>query len=143
MKKLLLAALAIACIASASAQERVITPAQLPQSAQNFIATHYKADKVSIATSENSPKEFTVRLESGTKIEFDKDGEWSDIESKGKNPLPASIIPANIKKYVDARFPKNKIVAIDRDSRFIDVELDNKVEIKFNKKGEVVEVDID
>ncbi len=139
MKKLFFVVAAMFCVVAASAQEKMIEVSQLPQTAKTFISTHYKSDKVTIATAER--KEYKVLFESGTKVEFDAKGEWKEVENKRKVAIPNAIVPANIAKMVKAKFPKNIIVTIEKDGKFVDVELDNGVELKFNSKGELVELD--
>ena len=55
--------------------------------------------------------------------------------------VPAYFIPTNIKKQVNDMFPGEKITKIDRDSREYEVELSNDVDLKFDKKGQLKEVD--
>ncbi|MFI3285329.1 MAG: PepSY-like domain-containing protein [Rikenellaceae bacterium] len=144
MKKLLFAIFATLCtITSLSAEERVIDQQSLPKSAQKFISTHYAADKVSIATMERGlfDTDYKVILTNGVKIEFDQKGSWTDIEGKRNREIPMAIVPSKIAKHVSKNFPANKIIQIDRDKRHIDIELDNGLELKFNTKGELIEID--
>ncbi|MFI3292376.1 MAG: PepSY-like domain-containing protein [Rikenellaceae bacterium] len=143
MKKLLFATLSLVLsIASIEAQERIIEQSQLPKAAQSFLSTYYPSDKVSVATVERDgfDKDYSVLLVNGVKIEFDKNGDWMDVDCN-KNYVPEPIVPTNIAKEVESRFPSCKIVKIERDKRYFEVELDNKVELKFNNKGELIEVD--
>ena len=73
-------------------------------------------------------------------IEFDRKGEWTDIDCK-YSAVPTGIIPAPIAKYVADNYPDNKIVQIERDTRSTEVKLDNRMEIKFDKQHRVIEMD--
>lgn len=130
-------------ITTLSAEERVIDKSQLPMSAQSFIKEYYPNDKVSLATMEKSvlDKDYKVILTNGVKVEFDGKGNWSSVECKKGSQVPAEIIPANINSYVKSSFPKSKIEKIERDKRFIDIDLNNDIELKFNLKGALVEFD--
>ena len=81
-----------------------------------------------------------VVRKNGDKIEFDRKGEWTDIDCK-YSAVPTGIIPAPIAKYVADNYPDNKIVQIERDTRSTEVKLDNRMEIKFDKQHRVIEMD--
>ena len=81
-----------------------------------------------------------VSRKNGDKIEFDRKGEWTDIDCK-YSAVPTGIIPAPIAKYVADNYPDNKIVQIERDTRSTEVKLDNRMEIKFDKQHRVIEMD--
>ena len=78
--------------------------------------------------------------QSGEKVEFDKKGNWKDIECKGSQ-VPANLIPAEITASVNAKFPGATITEIDRDRRGYSVKLSNGLELEFNKKFQIVELD--
>ncbi|MFI3333393.1 MAG: PepSY-like domain-containing protein [Rikenellaceae bacterium] len=144
MKKLFFALFALLfSVSTLSAEERVIDHHSLPKTAQQFIATHYAADKVSIATMERGvfDKDYKVILTSGVKLEFDGSGEWTEIECKRNSEVPMKVVPSKVANYVSKRFPKSKIVKIERDKRSVDVELNNDMELKFNNKGDLIEID--
>ncbi len=145
MKKLLFALLVLlVSTTTLSAEERVIDYRTLPQSALTFISTHFPTDNVSIATVEKDllNRDYKVILTSGAKLEFDKRGDWTSVEVKGKSSsVPEVIIPANIAQYVKSQFPSNRVVKIELDKRTTDIDLNNDIELKFNKEGILVEFD--
>ncbi len=144
MKKLLFVVVAmLVSITTLSAEERVIDKSQLPRGAQTFISTHYPNDKVSIATMERDllNKDYKVILTNGVKVEFDSSGNWSSVETKKGSQVPEAIIPEYITSYVKSSFPSTRVVKIDRDKRFVEVDLNNDIELKFNTKGALVEFD--
>lgn len=144
MKKLLFTLFATLCtITSLLAEERVIDKGSLPKEAQRFISTHYAGDKISIATAERGmfDADYKVILTSGVKIEFDQKGNWTEIECKRNSHVPMAIVPTKIAKYVSQKFPKSRIMQIERDKRHVELELDNGMELKFNTKGELIKID--
>ncbi len=147
MKRLLLTiAAALLCTVASEAAERVIDKSALPQNAMDFVATHFKNDKVVAATEERCyfifTYEYNTILASGTKIEFDSNGEWREVECIVGRRVPSSVIPPKIARYIQENFPKGQVMKIERDKLHIDVELNNKVELKFNHDGELLEIDI-
>ncbi|MFI3282684.1 MAG: PepSY-like domain-containing protein [Rikenellaceae bacterium] len=125
------------------AEERVIDQSTLPNGALSFITEHYPNDKITIATMDKElfNKDYSVILTNDVKIEFDDAGKWSEVECKRNSEVPASIIPTKVASYIKDRFPSNKIVKINRDNKSIEVELNNDIELKFNNKGDLVEID--
>ena len=56
-------------------------------------------------------------------------------------PLPAGIVPATIEKVIKEQYPDAKATKIERDRREIDVKLSNRVELTFNKKMQLIDID--
>ncbi|WP_433894993.1 PepSY-like domain-containing protein [Sphingobacterium mizutaii] len=127
----------------AIAQEKVIEVANLPKTAQSFLQNHYNNDKVALTKSEKetlSPIEYKVVLASGTEVEFDSKGDWTEVDANTA-AVPQDIVPAKIKSYVQKSFPDNKIVQIKKDKKGYEIELTNGIEVKFNKNAEFIKID--
>lgn len=133
----LVAMLLLLCV-SAQANDRVITFDQLPQSAQTLVKTHF-ADKVPLVITADYD-DYEILFESGEKIEFSRKGEWKDIECK-TSAVPVALIPEQIKASIAKSFPAATIVCISRDRRGYEVELNNGLDVEFNKKFQVIEID--
>ncbi len=144
MRRLLLALLvSIFSLTNLSAEEKVINQSNLPQKAKTFLAAHYTTHKISIATEERGffDKDYKVILTNGTKLEFDGDGNWTEIECKNNSNIPLTLAPEKIAKYIKASFPSNTIKKIEKNKKFIEVELNNDIELEFNSNGDLVRVD--
>ncbi|MBO6189456.1 MAG: PepSY-like domain-containing protein [Alloprevotella sp.] len=133
----LLAMLLLMCV-SAQANDRVITFDLLPQSAQTLVKTHF-ADKVPLIITADYD-DYEILFESGEKVEFSRKGEWKDIECK-TSAVPVALIPEQIKASIAKSFPAATIVCISRDRRGYEVELNNGLDVEFNKKFQVIEID--
>ena len=118
--------------------DRVITFDRLPATAQAMLKQNF-ADKTPLAITADRD-DYKVMYTSGDKVEFDKKGEWRDIECK-TSQVPANLIPAQIAANVNATFPGTSITEIDRDRRGYSVKLSNGLELEFNKKFQIVELD--
>ena len=92
--------------------DQVITFDRLPANAQTMLKQNF-ADKVPLVITADWD-EFKVMYTSGEKVEFDKKGNWRDIECK-TSQVPADLIPAQITAHVNATFPGASITEIDRD----------------------------
>lgn len=140
MKKRMFLMLAFAltmCSTMMADNDRVINFDQLPAQALTLLKTHF-GDKVPLIVTADR-NEFTVMYENGEKVEFDKKGNWKDLNFK-MSEVPAELIPEAIKAHVAASFPQAKIIKLDRDRRGYEVKLDNMLELEFNKKFQLIEL---
>lgn len=115
---------------------------QLPLVARNFINRHFTRPQISYIKidSEFLSKKYEVVLSDRTKIEFNGDGEWEEVDGK-RNNIPTTIIPAHIKQYVEANYPGVSFTKIERDRGEVEVELTNRLSLTFNKKGQLIDID--
>lgn len=115
---------------------------QLPLVARNFINRHFTRPQISYIKidSEFLSKKYEVVLSDRTKIEFNGDGEWEEVDGK-RNNIPTTIIPAHIKQYVEANYPGVFFTKIERDRGEVEVELTNRLSLTFNKKGQLIDID--
>lgn len=119
-----------------------INVSQLPEKAQTFLTTYFPEAKVSLARKEFDVTElsYDVIFTNGSKVEFDRKGEWTEVDCLTQ-PLPAGIVPATIEKVIKEQYPDAKATKIERDRREIDVKLSNRVELTFNKKMQLIDID--
>ena len=135
--------IAIVLIANfAFAQEVIIPFNQLPAKAKTFIHQYFKDVKVMnvIQDKDVFSKDFDVNFENGTKIEFDRTGNWKEIKTLSGS-VPSSLVPAKIKQYISNNYKGASIVEIDKDTYKIDVELSNGVDLDFDKNGNFLRID--
>lgn len=131
-----------ATIAAATADNRPIQVDALPNTAQHFIKKHFPQQRVVFATIDSGmfDTDYEARLDNGTKLDFDRQGVWKEIENE-HGLLPESVIPQYALDYVKANFPGRSFVKIERDNRKVEVELNNDLEIVFDKHGKVIHID--
>lgn len=114
---------------------------QLPLTARNFISQYFSKPHISYIKIDNEflSKKYEVILTDRTEIEFDKQGNWTEVDCK-KAAVPAALVPAAVKNYVKTNFPQQIITKIERKNG-VEVELGNDFSLKFNKKGQFVGMD--
>ncbi len=139
MKFLLVAILSLLMTNCVMADDKPIPAASLPAAAKTFVNTHFKGDKIVYA--EKDWDSYECRLNSGAKVEFNRKGVWQKVESKNGNAVPAALVPQAIKAYVKANYPDMTIIKIEKERYGYDIELSNDMDLKFNKKGELVGMD--
>lgn len=144
MKKLMLTvAVALLTFGVACADsDRIITVDQLPQKAQQFLLKYYPKVGVSYAKQDRElvGTDYEVVLEDGTKMDFASDGEWTSVECR-QSAVPADIVPKQIQDYVAKKYPNVTIHKIDRERNEYEVSLSNRLELTFNKKFQLVDID--
>ena len=131
---------------------------ELPETAQTFVTTYfnqYMVNKVKKNKKENergSVYEVTLQknglkvalssISSGIKIEFDRNGEWTEIESLTDNgSIPADILellPVGIVEYIERNYPNKAPEEIERKPYGYKIELVNDKELLFDKNGEIL-----
>lgn len=96
--------------------EKKIDFGDLPSEARSFIENYFpSADILSIVQEkEDGRKEYQVKLSNGTDMEFDEDGEWTNIECYFI-PLPTGILPANVITKVEELHPEAYINGVEKE----------------------------
>ncbi len=145
MKKLMILALAVLTLGTFTAKadnDRPINVNQLPQKAQQFIKQHFPKEKVAYAKQERDFMEVTyeVVFTNSSKVEFTKDGEWKEVDCK-YSTVPVAIIPVQIKNHISQNYPDTSVVKIDRDKHDYEVKLTNRLELTFDMKFNLIDID--
>ena len=122
--------------------DKAIPPSRLPKAALQTISAYLPGRKIAIAKVESElfSKSYTVIFTNGEKIEFDGRGRSTEVKCK-RSAVPASLVPAQIGHYIRENYPDCRILEIERDDDEYEVKLSNYVEVTFNKRFEVIDVD--
>ncbi len=124
--------------------DKPIQVSQMPKVAQQFIETHFAGKSVALAKVETEflEKNYDVIFTNGDQLEFDKKGNWIKVDCE-HSQVPEAIIPAAIQKYVSQHYPGVKVVKIElTDHKGYDVDLSNGIDIEFDKKMRVRDIDL-
>ena len=143
MKRTLITlALVLVTFAIVKADDRPVTFNQLPQAAQTFINTNYPDEKVAFATVDVDfiRPDYHVALVSGVMLQFEHGGSLEKIETRNGN-IPAGIIPFQIIDMVKQYYPEAQITEYEIGKRSYEVKLSNRMEMKFNTKFQIIELD--
>lgn len=127
-----------AITSNACVKDHPITFDQLPQTAQQFIKAHFSQYNISAIIADNDS--FDVLFENGYKVDFDKKGNWEEVECPG-NEVPVAIVPPAIQNHIRANYANNFIVEISKDNRKYDVQLNNGLDLEFDKNGNFLRID--
>lgn len=84
--------------------------------------------------------EYKVQFDNQIEIEFDKKGNWKEVDGKNSK-IPKSIIPKKVASYIKENFPKEKVTKIEIESSGYETKLTNGLELKFSLKGDFIKID--
>lgn len=109
----------------------------LPAVCRDFLSSNFSQADISHIKIESNllgTKGYDVILTNGVNVEFDKSGEWKEIEARHAS-IPMEILPDKIVAYIKTHFAGNTIISIDKDTREYEIKLNNDLELKFDRKG--------
>lgn len=126
-------------------RNNVVTAERLPTVSRDFLNTHFEDLQISYVEIDKDllwVKGYEVILVDGTEINFFRNGEWKEVERR-HDAVPTAIIPQEINRYVKSNFPQKEILAIEKDTRRWEIKLSNGMELTFNLKGQLIDLDAD
>ena len=136
MKRILLIFLCLAGLQTAVAAggDRAIHINQLPQPARELIKAHFANAKVSYAKIDKEifDTSYEVVFTNGTKIEFDRKGNWTDVKSK--RGIPKGVIPVRIREYLEKHHSGYLVTELELDRKGYEVKLHSGIEMKFDRQ---------
>ena len=114
----------------------------LPAKAQTLLNNHFNSQKVMLATIESGvvSRSYDVVLQNGTKLEFDKKGNLTEINCK-QGIVPALLIPQAIKNYLKDNYAGQSVKKIEMNKNEYEVELTNGLDLTFNKHFQLIDID--
>ena len=148
MKRILrILMIAICCMISCNMvanadNDKPISVNTLPAKAQTLLSQHFNGQKVMLATIETGVinKSYDVVLQNGTKLEFDKKGNLTEIDCK-QGKVPAKLIPQAIRNYLKKNYPAQAVKKIEMSKNEYEVELANGLDLTFNKHFQLIDID--
>ena len=114
----------------------------LPVKAQTLLSNQFNGQKVMLATIESGvvSRSYDVVLHNGTKLEFDKKGNFTEIDCK-QGIVPAQLIPQAIKNYLKDNYAGQSVKKIEINKNEYEVELSNGLDLTFNKHFQLIDID--
>lgn len=139
--------IAICCMLSCNVvanadNDKPISVNALPAKAQSLLNQHFNGQKVMLATIESGviSKSYDVVLKNGTKLEFDKKGNLTEIDCK-QVTVPANLIPQAIKDYLKDNYAGQSVKKIEIKRNEYEIELSNGLDLTFNKHFQLIDID--
>ena len=139
--------IAICCILSCNmaanaGNDKPIAVNALPAKAQTLLSQHFNGQKVMLATIESGvvSRSYDVVLQNGTKLEFDKKGNLTEIDCN-QATVPDQLIPQAIKNYLMENYAGQSVKKIEMNKNEYEVELANGLDLTFNKHFQLIDID--
>ena len=85
-------------------------------------------------------RSYDVVLHNGTKLEFDKKGNLTEIDCK-QGAVPTALIPQQIAKFLKDNYAGQTVKKIEFKKNEYEVELANGLDLTFNKHFQLIDVD--
>ena len=129
-------------IVANAGNDKPINVNELPAKAQTLLSKHFKGQKVMLATIESGvvSRSYDVVLRNGTKLEFDKKGNLTEIDCK-QGIVPSQLIPQPIKNYLKENYRRETVRKIELNKKEYEVELANGIDLTFNKHFQLIDID--
>lgn len=129
-------------IVANAGNDKPINVNELPAKAQTLLSKHFKGQKVMLATIESGvvSRSYDVVLRNGTKLEFDKKGNLTEIDCK-QGIVPSQLIPLPIKNYLKENYRGETVRKIELNKKEYEVELANGIDLTFNKHFQLIDID--
>ena len=133
----------VSCNMAANAgNDKPISVNALPAKAQTLLNNHFNSQKVMLATIESGvvSRSYDVVLQNGTKLEFDKKGNLTEINCK-QGIVPVELIPQAITNYLKDNYAGQSVKKIEINKNEYEVELTNGLDLTFNKHFQLIDID--
>lgn len=119
----------------------------LPQNTRDYIDQHFSDATITKVEKEDgwfdwdSNEMYEVNLNNGIKLEFDRDGNVTEIDSERDQAIPMEALPQKIQQYLNESYNGVGVVSWELGSRDQEVELANDVDIEFDVAGNFRKID--
>ena len=127
---------------AANDDDRPIRYDELPAAAKSFIADNFAKEKVSHTTLDAGiiNDEYKVVFQSGTKLEFDAEGNWTELDCRYA-AVPNHLVPTEIADYVKSNYPSSKITELKREHGEWEAKITGGIELTFDDSFKLVDID--
>lgn len=142
LSTLLIAVSALSFTLISCDKETPLTQDQIPSDIKTYVTTHFPKHTIlqCMKDKDNFELTYDLILSDGISLEFNRKKETIGID--GKTELPSSVIPTKIYDYVKANYENNHITDWEiTDKKNQQVELDNGIELLFDKSDNFLRID--
>jgi hypothetical protein len=143
MKRVILSGIFALCTMGIFAQTNTNS---LPSTAQEYIQQNFSSADVK-EVKENSKwkiwedEKFEVVLSNGLELDFDENGNISEIESQTDVVIPTSALPSKMASYLQENYADAQVIGWEKQKKEQEIELADGTELEFDGEGNFRKVD--
>lgn len=119
------------------AQKMILSSSEIPSPISNYVSTNFPGIEIEYAVWDN--QEYEVTLGNRIELEFEKNFNIKEIDSEV--PLPQTVIPPMIWKYVSVNFPSLRIYSWKKIKRGQKIELNNGYDLFFDLRDHFIKME--
>lgn len=129
-------------ITACADRHQMIGVSDLPAQAQAFIQKYFNISDIAYIERDRDGihYEYNVYLKNATEIDFDHQGNLQSIDCK-RTSVPEGIVPEAIISFISSHYPNLFVVEYVIDYRHQTVELNNEIELIFDREGHFLRMD--
>lgn len=143
MRRLLLSVLALMLVLPMAAEDVEITFDKLPEKAQKVVKKAFPDTKIKKVEMERRASliQYEVKLAGGYKVQFNKEGAFTECECTEEGSIPTILIPSKIREFLDQEFKGRGVKRLEHDGKLFELLLDNGYELSFNSSYRLIDID--
>lgn len=145
MKKLMLTGIGI--LFSTTLMLAQTDTSVLPQNSQDLITQNFSGEQIAKVEKNDSwynwdkDEMYEVRFQNGIKLDFNKEGQLTEVDSKEGTSIPVEILPQAIRTYLESNEGSAEIVSWEKDDDEQEVKLADGRELEFDAEGKFLKED--
>lgn len=123
--------------------DKPISFEQLPAQSQQLIKDYFSGESIALIKMDTDilDTSYEVIFTDGNKIEFDRKGNWKEIDCK-RSQCPEKLIPVQIRNHAKQNFPNAKILKIEKEDRNgYDIDLSNGINLEFDSNYQLIDIE--
>lgn len=143
MRRLLYTVLALMLVLPMAAEDVEITFDKLPEKAQKVVRKAFPDTKIKKVEMERraSLMQYEVKLAGGYKMQFNKEGAFTECECIEEGVIPTILIPSKIREFLDKEFKGVGVKRLEHDGKLFELLLENGYELSFNSSYRLIDID--
>ena len=145
MKKIILAAFAM--VLSVGTMTAQTDTSILPQNSQDFLEQNFSDLTIAEVEKEDGwlnwdkNEMYEVHFTNGIKLDFNENGELTEVDSNNGEIIPEEIIPQEIRTYLDENEENADLISWEMDDDGQEVGLSDGRELEFDQNGKFLKED--
>ena len=116
---------------------------KLPEKAQKVVLKAFPDTRIKKVDMERRASliQYEVKLEGGYKVQFSKEGAFTECECIEEGGIPTILVPSKIREFLDKEFKGVGVKRLEHDGKLFELLLENGYELSFNSSYRLIDID--